>query len=72
VAFLFFSGKKSLKYGLLHLIDGDHLGSCHFYPPNRRAFYIKNPFLPKATPLERKELWISIEDLRARAAKTNP
>ncbi len=37
--------------------------------PNRRAFYIKNPFLPKATPLERKELWISIEDLRARAAK---
>lgn len=40
--------------------------------PNRRAFYIKNPFLPKATPLERKELWISIEDLRARAAKTNP
>jgi hypothetical protein len=40
--------------------------------PNRRAFYIKNPFLPKATPLERKELWISIEDLRARAAKANP
>lgn len=40
--------------------------------PNRRAFYIKNPFLPKATPLERKELWISIEDLRARAAKNNP
>lgn len=39
--------------------------------PNRRAFYIKNPFLPKATPLERKELWISIEDLRARAAKNN-
>lgn len=40
--------------------------------PNRRAFYIKNPFLPKATPLERKELWISIEDLRARTTKTNP
>ena len=37
--------------------------------PNRRAFYIQNPFLPKATPLERKELWISIDDLRARAAK---
>lgn len=40
--------------------------------PNRRAFYITNPFLPKATPLERKELWISIEDLKARAAKANP
>lgn len=40
--------------------------------PNRRAFHITNPFLPKATPLERKELWISIDDLRARAAKTNP
>lgn len=40
--------------------------------PNRRAFYITNPFLPKATPLERKELWITIEDLRARAAKHNP
>ncbi|MET0357462.1 MAG: diguanylate cyclase [Cellvibrio sp.] len=39
--------------------------------PNRRAFYIQNPFLPKATPLERKELWISIDDLRARAAKNN-
>lgn len=37
--------------------------------PNRRAFYIKNPFLPKATPLERKELWITIDDLRAKAAK---
>ena len=37
--------------------------------PNRRAFYISNPFLPKATPLNRKELWISIDDLRARAAK---
>lgn len=40
--------------------------------PNRRAFYIKNPYLPKATPLERKELWITIEDLRARAAKLKP
>jgi len=39
--------------------------------PNRRAFYIENPFLPKATPLARKELWITIEDLRARAAKTS-
>lgn len=36
--------------------------------PNRRAFYISNPFLPKATPLDRKELWITIDDLRARAA----
>lgn len=24
---------------------------------NRKMFYIRNPFLPKATPLERKELW---------------
>jgi hypothetical protein len=32
--------------------------------PNRKAFYITNPFLPKATPLDRKELWISIDDLR--------
>ena len=39
--------------------------------PNRRAFHIKNPFLPKATPLERKELWLSIEDLRARAVKVS-
>lgn len=39
--------------------------------PNRRAFYIQNPFLPKATPLERKELWVTIDDLRARAAKNN-
>jgi Bacterial extracellular solute-binding proteins, family 3 len=40
--------------------------------PNRRAFHIKNPFLPKATPLERKELWISLDDLRARTAKSAP
>lgn len=32
--------------------------------PNRKAFYIDNPFLPKATPLDRKELWISIDELR--------
>jgi hypothetical protein len=32
--------------------------------PNRKAFYIENPFLPKATPLDRKELWVSIEQLR--------
>ncbi len=32
--------------------------------PNRRAFYMENPFLPKATPLERKELWISLDELR--------
>lgn len=32
--------------------------------PNRKAFYIENPFLPKATPLDRKELWISIDELR--------
>jgi len=32
--------------------------------PNRKAFYIENPFLPKATPLARKELWISIEELK--------
>lgn len=32
--------------------------------PNRKAFYIDNPFLPKATPLERKELWISIDQLK--------
>lgn len=31
---------------------------------NRKAFYIENPFLPKATPLDRKELWISIDELR--------
>lgn len=37
--------------------------------PNRRAFYIANPFLPKATPLDRKELWITIDDLKARANK---
>lgn len=40
--------------------------------PNRRAFYIANPYLPKATPLERKELWITIEDLKARANKQLP
>lgn len=39
--------------------------------PNRRAFYITNPFLPKATPLDRKELWITIDDLKARAAKVS-
>ncbi len=32
--------------------------------PNRRAIYINNPYLPKATPLHRKELWLSIEDLK--------
>lgn len=40
--------------------------------PNRRAFHIANPFLPKATPLERKELWLSLDDLKARAAKNSP
>lgn len=32
--------------------------------PNRRAIHIANPFLPAATPLDRKELWLSIEDLK--------
>lgn len=27
---------------------------------NRRAIHIKNPFLPKATPLDRKELWLDL------------
>ena len=36
--------------------------------PHRRAFYITNPLLPKTTPLDRKELWITIDDLKARAA----
>lgn len=36
--------------------------------PNRRAIHIANPFLPKATPLHRKELWLSIEDLKRGAS----
>jgi len=32
--------------------------------PHRKAFNITNPFLPKETPLDRKELWISIEQLK--------
>ena len=41
--------------------------------PNRKAFYIENPFLPKATPLDRKELWVSIDELRQKTQelKTN-
>lgn len=39
--------------------------------PNRRAIHITNPFLPEATPLHRKELWLSIEDLKAGASKTD-
>jgi hypothetical protein len=35
--------------------------------PNRKAFYIANPFLPKATPLDRKELWLSIDELRKKS-----
>lgn len=35
--------------------------------PNRKAFRIANPFLPKATPLDRKELWLSIEELRKKS-----
>ncbi len=35
--------------------------------PNRKAFYIPNPFLPKATPLDRKELWLSIDELRKKS-----
>ncbi len=38
--------------------------------PNRRAIHINNPYLPKATPLHRKELWLSIEDLKKGAAQT--
>lgn len=32
--------------------------------PNRRAIYIPNPYLPKETPLDRPELWLSIDDLK--------
>lgn len=39
--------------------------------PNRKAFYISNPFLPKATPLDRKELWISIDQLRKKSEELN-
>lgn len=28
--------------------------------PNRRAIRISNPYLPKATPLDRKELWLDL------------
>lgn len=28
--------------------------------PNRRAIRINNPYLPKATPLDRKELWLDL------------
>jgi hypothetical protein len=37
--------------------------------PNRRAIHIPNPFLPKATPLDRPELWLSIEDLKRGSSK---
>jgi hypothetical protein len=39
--------------------------------PNRKAFYIANPFLPKATPLDRKELWLSIDELRKKSEEMN-
>ncbi len=35
---------------------------------NRRAIRISNPYLPKATPLDRKELWL---DLMGEAAKSD-
>jgi hypothetical protein len=38
---------------------------------NRTAIYIENPFLPKATPLDRKELWLTIDDLKAKVAATH-
>lgn len=30
---------------------------------NRKIFHIKNPYIPPKTPLNRKELWFSIDDL---------
>ena len=37
---------------------------------NRRAIHIANPFLPKATPLNRKELWLDLTGGQASTAET--
>jgi hypothetical protein len=39
---------------------------------NRRAIRINNPYLPKATPLDRKELWLDLMGTTASANSSNP
>jgi Bacterial extracellular solute-binding proteins, family 3 len=38
----------------------------------RRAIRINNPYLPKATPLDRKELWLDLMGTTASANSSNP
>jgi hypothetical protein len=39
---------------------------------NRRAIRINNPYLPKATPLDRKELWLDLMGTTVSANSNNP
>lgn len=63
---------KDIEYGLESAIKDGSFNKYFYGSPevqealekadlgNRRAIRIENPYLPKATPLERKELWLDL------------
>ena len=54
--------EQSLKDGSFERLFNRYYGETisHAKKDNRRVYHLKNPFLPKKTPLHRKELWLDL------------
>ena len=54
--------EQSLKDGSFDRLFMRYYGEIvnHTLNENRRVYHLKNPFLPKKTPLHRKELWLDL------------
>jgi len=75
---------KDIEFGLESAIDDGAFNKYFYGSPevqealgkadlgNRRAIRINNPYLPKATPLDRKELWLDLMGTAAPANSGNP
>ncbi len=74
---------RDIEFGLESAIKDGRLDQYFFDSPevkealskanlqNRRAIHINNPFLPKATPLNRKELWLDLTGNTTSTVDTN-
>lgn len=75
---------EDIEFGLESAIKDDAFNKYFYGSPevrealekadlgNRRAIRINNPYLPKATPLDRKDLWLDLMGTTASANPSNP
>jgi len=65
--------EQAIKDGSFSTIFNKHFGKLieTFNPKNRKIFSLKNPFLPKETPLNRKELWVNFDQFEQPVIRAN-